>query len=212
MASVFPYGLGIAVALGATEGKLDLREFQVLESESGSVNYYRVVKGSEGQVLEARYRPSLDSVTLAMKLPDGLRGAKVKGLHWRWRVLAFPKNGNDCVEGRADSAAGVFVTFKRGFKYYNLKFVWSSEAPKGQVCDLRRGLFHARDTIILESGGPLNAWVDEEIDPRAEFLKHFEPEGSLDDVPDLVGIGIMTDGDQTQSPGEADYAQFTVRT
>jgi hypothetical protein len=202
--------VGIAVAQPAEETKFDLREFRVLERESGSTNYYRVVEGADAQVLEARYRPSLESVTLGMKLPESLR-AKVKRVQWRWRVLALPKEGNDCVDEKADSAAGVFLTFKRGLKYYNLKFVWATDAPKGQVCDSRRGLFHARDTIILQSGGPLNVWVDEQIDPRLEFLKHFQPDGSLEDVPDLVGIGIMTDGDQTQSAAEADYTQFTVK-
>src|SRR5260370_8926315 len=64
--------------------------------------------------------------------------------------------------------------------------------------------------ILLESGGPPNIWVEESIDPRAEFLRHFDPNGSLSDVPDLVGIGVMSDGDQTNSEAEADYGFFVV--
>ena len=68
----------------------------------------------------------------------------------------------------------------------------------------------SQDTIVLQSGGPLNKWVTEEIDPTADFRKHFrdgDPDGH---VPDLVGIGLMTDGDQTKSESSADYGGFEL--
>ena len=58
---------------------------------------------------------------------------------------------------------------------------------------------------VLQSGGPTNVWKEESIDPSAEFRAHFEG-----DVPDFVGIGIMSDGDQTRSISAADYAGFTL--
>jgi len=189
--------------------RLDVRGFKVIERESGGVNYYTVIEQAEGAILHARYRPRLDSVILGMEMPERLR-SKVKRLRWRWRVGAFPLHGNDCQTGTGDSAASVFVTFKRGMKYYSLKYAWSSEGVKGTVCDQRRSMFYARDTILLESGGPTNVWIEESIDPRAEFLRHFEPTGNPSDVPDLVGLGVMTDGDQTNSVGEADYGFFVV--
>jgi hypothetical protein len=187
---------------------LDVHGFRVIERESGNIKYYYGVEQPDGAILHARYRPQLDSVTMGMEMPEALR-SKAKRLSWRWRVQAFPVHGNDCKNGFGDSAA-VFVTFKRGLKYYVLKYIWSTEAPKGTVCDPRRSMFYARDTVVLESGGASNEWVTEELDPRAEFLKHFDPKGSLSDVPDLVGIGVMTDGDQTHSLAEADYGHFVV--
>jgi len=202
-------GLGQDGGEPLVQTRLDVHGFRVIERESGRVNYYTVIEQAEGAILHARYRPQLDSVILGMEIPERLR-SKVKRLRWRWRVGVFPVHGNDCQKGTGDSAASVFVTFKRGLKYYTLKYAWSSEGVKGTVCDERRSMFYARDTILLESGGPTNVWVEESIDPRAEFLRHFEPTGNLSDVPDLVGIGVMTDGDQTNSLADADYGFFVV--
>jgi hypothetical protein len=190
------------------ETKLDIRQFKVIERESGNISYYeKVLDDPEGPMLRARYRPPLETVTLGLEIPEALR-SKAKRVHWRWRVIVFPVGGNECANGKGDSAASVFVTFKRGLKYYILKYSWSTEAPKGAVCDKRRNPFMARDTVILESNGPTHVWIDENIDVRAEFVRHFG--GSEADVPDLVGLGLMTDGDQTNSPSQADYADFSV--
>src|SRR5215470_4176352 len=51
-------------------------------------------------------------------------------------------------------------------------------------------------------------WTEYSVDPRREFVKHYG--GKLEDVPDFVAIGVMTDGDNSQSPAEADYADFVV--
>ncbi len=199
----------IAAALPSlVETKLDIQQFQVVERDSGPINYYqKVIDDPEGPMLRARYRFPLETVVLGLEIPGALR-SKVKRVHWRWRVLAFPTHGNECEKGKGDSAAAVLVTFKRGLRLYILKYIWSTEAPKGAVCDKRRNPFLVRNTIVLESGGPTNVWIDEEIDPRAAFVSHFGGTGS--DVPDLVGLGVFTDGDQTQSPSQSDYAQFSV--
>ncbi len=204
------HSFGSGGGTASTQTGLDVHRFRVIERESGNINYYHVVEQAEGAILHGRYRPPLESVTLGMEMPEALR-SKAKRLSWRWRVQAFPIHGNDCKPSLGDSAAAVFLTFKRGLKYYVIKYIWSTDAPKGAVCDSRRGMFYARDTVVLESGGTLNTWMTEEVDPRAEFLKHFEPKGSMSDVPDFVGIGVMTDGDQTHSIGEADYGFFMVQ-
>ena len=67
-----------------------------------------------------------------------------------------------------------------------------------------------QDTVILESGGPVGVWKKESIDPSAEFRAHFENGDPNADVPDFVGIGIMSDGDQTQSISSADYTGFIL--
>jgi hypothetical protein len=71
-------------------------------------------------------------------------------------------------------------------------------------------MFVAQDTIVLETGGPLGVWADERIDLRGEFRRHFEGGNPNAAVPDLVGIGIMSDGDQTRSESAADYADFVL--
>jgi Protein of unknown function (DUF3047) len=187
-----------------SETKLDVHGFKVVESYSGPVSYYRLVEDPEGAYIRAVYRPPLETVTLAAEVPDALR-ERTKYVRWKWRAQVLPKNGNECAPGLGDSAAVVYVSWKRGLKWYSIKYVWSTDGPKGSVCDKKRNLFVVQDTVVLESGGPTNEWKEEQIDPSAEFRAHFEG-----DVPDFVGIGLMSDGDQTNSVSAADYAGFVL--
>jgi len=206
---------GLSPAAPAAEGEA-LAEtpvapgrFQVVESQSGPISYYRVIDDPVEPFIRAVYRPPLETATLGFEVPDELHG-RVKRVRWKWRAMTLPEGGDECRSGRGDSAAVVYLTFKRGLKWYSLKYVWSSVGRKGEVCDRRNNIFRGQDTIILESGGPTGVWITEEIDPAAEFRKHWEGGDPTADVPDMVGIGIMSDGDQTHSVSAADYAGFTL--
>src|SRR5262249_1559333 len=141
-----------------TEVKLDIYNFEVIERDSGPVTYYKFVKEEGTKILRAQYRPPLESVTLGMPIPEELRH-RVRMLSWRWRVLTFPAGANECNAGKSDSAAGVFVTFKRGLKYYIIKYAWTTEGPVGEWCNKRRSMVLVRDTRILEAEGPVHRWV-----------------------------------------------------
>jgi hypothetical protein len=201
-----PAGRTAAQAVGPqlSETRIDAHSFRVIESYSGPVSYYRLVEDPEGSYIRANYRPPLETVTLGTEIPDSLR-QRTKLVRWKWRAEALPRKGNECAAGYGDSAAVVYISWKRGLKWYSIKYVWSTEAPKGSVCDQKRNLFVVQDTVVLQSDGPTGVWKEEQIDPSAEFRKHFEG-----DVPDFVGIGLMSDGDQTQSVSAADYAGFTL--
>ena len=186
------------------ETKLDVHSFKVVESYSGPVSYYRLIEDPEGAFIRAVYRPPLETVTLAVEVPDSLR-QRTKTVRWKWRAQVLPKKGNECIPGFGDSAAVVYISWKRGLKWYSIKYVWSTEALKGAICDQKRNLFVVQDTVVLESGGPTNVWKEEQIDPSAEFRAHFEG-----DVPDFVGVSLMSDGDQTLSISAADYTGFVL--
>ena len=68
----------------------------------------------------------------------------------------------------------------------------------------------ARDTIVLERGPERATWLREVVDVRRAFLEHFAGGDPRAEVPELVGIGIMTDGDQTHSDSGAEWARFEV--
>jgi hypothetical protein len=72
-------------------------------------------------------------------------------------------------------------------------------------------MFLAEDTVVLESGAGTGAWVSEDLDLPAEFRRHFASGDPNAEVPDLVGLALMTDGDQTHSESAADYADFVLR-
>ena len=191
------------------ETPIPVSTFQVVESYSGPVSYYKIIQDPEQPFIRAVYRPPLETVTLGAPVPESLR-QKVKRLRWRWRAQVMPKGGNECKAGFGDSVASVYINWKRGFKWYSIKYVWSTEADKGQICDQKRNIFVVQDTVILESNGPVGVWKDEEIDPSAEFRAHFEGGDPKADVPDLLGVGLMSDGDQTNSISAADYAGFVL--
>lgn len=189
---------------------IDVHSFRVLESYSGPVSYYKIVEDPAQPFIRAVYRPPLETVTLGAEVPDALR-QRTKRVRWKWRAQVLPKGGNECKGGFGDSAAVIYVSWKSGLKWYSIKYVWSSEAEKGRICDQKRNLFVVQDTVILETGGPVGEWREEEIDPSTEFRAHFEGGNPNADVPDLVGVGLMSDGDQTKSISAADYTGFELR-
>ena len=201
--------LPTAQSLGLSETRLDVHTFRVVESYSGSISYYRVVEDPIEPFIRAIYRPPLETVTLGIEIPDQHRHG-VKKIRWRWRAMVLPKNGDECKGGQGDSSAVIYVSWKRGLKWYSLKYVWSAVGKKGQVCDQKRNLFVVQDTIIRETGGPVGVWMNEEIDPSAEFRAHFENGDPNAEVPAFAGIGIMSDGDQTKSVSAADYTGFSL--
>jgi hypothetical protein len=181
----------------------------VVKRESGPDDYYVIVRDSLLSFIRGRYLPPQKTTVLGYQLPDGDRTA-VHRVRWRWRALKLPHGGNECVDGKRDSAAVVYLTFRRGLRYYTLKYVWSSIGPKGAVCDRKRNPFVAQDTIIAESGGPTDAWKTQEVDLQAEFRNHFEDGRANADVPPFMGIGLMVDGDATHSESAADFADFVL--
>jgi hypothetical protein len=188
---------------------LDVHRWRVIPRESGPVDYYSVIEDHAGPYIHAAYRPGLDTTVLGFQLMDSDR-AQTHKLRWAWRADAFPAGGNECAAGKGDSAAVVYVTWKRGLKWYTLKYAWSTDAPRGSVCAQQRNAFVAQDTIILESGGPTGVWRGEEIDLASEFRRHFGAGDAQAEVPELQGFAIMSDGDQTHSVSSADYARFVI--
>ncbi len=189
---------------------IDVHAFHPVEGPAtGPKVYYEVVDDpTDGPLLRATYRPGLETVTMGAPVPDELR-TKVQRVRWRWRARTFPTEGDECRPGYGDSAAAVFITFKRGIKWYIVKFAWTMGVRRGTLCDRKRNLTMDRDTIVLESDGPTGVWRREEVDVRLAYLRLFAKRPG-EPIPDLVGIGVMTDGDQTQSVSSADYAGFEI--
>jgi hypothetical protein len=183
--------------------------FRVVREKSGPVNYYRVVEEAGVTFLRSAYRHPFETAVMGIAVASADRPRATR-LAWSWRAHTLPRGGDECAAGKQDSAAVVYVTWKRGLRWYTLKYVWSAVGTKGQVCDRKRNPFVAQDTIIVESGAPLGAWKRVELDLRAEFRRHFEDGDPEAEVPDLAGIGVMSDGDQTRSESAADFAKFEL--
>lgn len=191
--------------------RLDVTAFRPVEGPStGPAVYYHVLAAApDGAVLQGRYRPGLETVTMGVEVPGAFR-QRARYLRWRWRALTFPDGGDECRPGRGDSAASVVIAFKAGLKWYMLKYVWSPMAPLGAICDRKRTLMLTRDTIVLERGGAPGTWLTERVDLRQAYRDHFADGDPDARVPDLVGVAVMTDGDQTHSESAAEWADFEL--
>jgi hypothetical protein len=186
---------------------LPVQSFRLVERVSGPINYYKVMPGPPS-LIRSRYEPGYKTAVVGYDIKAWQERAT--RLRWRWRALELPRGGDECRDGKGDSAAVVYVSWKRALRYYTLKYVWSGVGKRGAVCDKKRNPFLAQDTVILESGAPIDEWKVVDLDLRAEYRKHFEDGDQAADVPDLFGIGLMSDGDQTRSPSSADFAEFKL--
>lgn len=201
-------GVGAVAATPAPPWNLPVQGFRYVSRVSGPVNYYKVLPGPPAHI-RSRYEPGFKTAVVGYDVKDWQ--TRATRLRWRWRALELPRGGDECARGKGDSAAVVYVSWKRGLRYYTLKYVWSAVGQRGAVCDKKRNPFLAQDTVIVETGAPLSEWRTVDLDLRAEFQKHFEGGDAAADVPDLFGIGLMSDGDQTASVSSADFADFTLQ-
>jgi hypothetical protein len=198
---------GAVSAAPARPWPVAVQSFRFVERVSGPVNYYKVQPGPPA-LIHSDYLPGYETAVVGYDAKEWQ--ARAVKLRWRWRALTLPRGGDECRDGKGDSAAVVYVSWKRGLRYYTLKYVWSAVGTRGAVCDKKRNPFLAQDTIIRESGAPLNEWREVVLDLPTEFRKHFEAGDPSAAVPDLFGVGLMSDGDQTVSPSSADFADFTL--
>lgn len=88
--------------------------------------------------------------------------------------------------------------------YATLMYVWCNSRPPGTVIVNPR-TDRIRKLVVESGAGKLRQWVDYERNIRADYEKAFgEAPGAL------VGIGIMTDSDNTRSNTSAWYGPVTL--
>ena len=184
-------------------------KWRLIDSQSGPVNYYSLLRDAERPFIRGQYQPPYKKAVLGFEVPEASR-KRIRRLEWSWRAIKLPEQADECNSKKGDSPAVLYVTWRRTLRWYSLKYVWSASRPRGTVCDRRRNPFVAQDTVVLESGGPLGVWKRESIDLKNEFRKHFEDGDPDADVPPLIGLGVMTDGDQTKTQSIGDYADFVL--
>lgn len=181
-------------------------EWRRLPHYSGPDIYYRILSEDGVSFLRAEYKPKYKTTIFFRRLPKV--SSRYKILKFKWRVYKFPEGVDETVEGRMDSAASVYLFFKDGLKKYVIKYIFSTAHKKGFN-------FRAADSnfinklhivVIEDRKNEVGKWLNEEIDFYADFKKYFDRE----DVPPLLGIGVLSDGDGTKQEVVADYADFVL--
>ncbi len=90
--------------------------------------------------------------------------------------------------------------------YATLMYVWANEGEAGRVIVNPR-TDRIRKLVVESGPAGLGRWLDYERDVRADFERAFgEPPGAL------VGVGLMTDSDNTRSRAQAWYGPVRLLT
>ena len=143
-------------------------------------------------------------------------------LSWKWRARRLPAGGNERIGKTNDSAAGIYVLFKRkhvplaSWAYQPvdiIKYVWSTRVPRYEVIRKsprqKMGVTYYRGVfVVLQSGGNnLGKWMTEERNVREDYRRFY---GSYPRYHPLA-IAVLTDSNDTGSSAEADYDDFSVK-
>jgi hypothetical protein len=164
----------------------------------------RVAVETAGTFKAMRVTYASKAITVGRQVP-GWDLQRYPILQWRWQAVRLPKGGDETRSGRNDVAASVYVFWKAAwpFRVHSLKFTWSSTLPAGTHHDRGAGHYHVK---VVESGsGHMGQWQTAQVDVFAEHLLRFG-----ENLGEPIGIAVLTDGDDTESPSEALYAEFRL--
>lgn len=177
-----------------TYERQDGRDVLHVSADASASMLRQAVRIEPGQLADVRFSwkvPALvDQADLALRDKDD---ATVR------IVLAF--DGDRSRFSARDAALSELVRALTGdeMPYATLMYVWCNLREPGSV--IRSPRTDRIRKLVVESGPKrLNQWLDYERDIRADFLRAFGEEPGA-----LVGIGIMTDTDNTRSRVQAWY-------
>ena len=165
-----------------------------------------VLASSSASMLRSKVRiepADLAGVRFSWKVPQLIAGADLASREADdspVRVVLFFEGDRSRFSQRdAMTAELVRAVTGEEMPYATLMYVWCNRREPGTVINSPRTT-RVR-TMVVESGARnLNQWLDYERDIRADYQRAFgEAPGAL------VGIGIMTDSDNTRSTAQAWY-------
>jgi len=123
-------------------------------------------------------------------------------LGFRWRIRAVPSGSDERVEDKADSAAGIYLSYGRklGIVPETVKFIWSGTLAAGTA--FRRPGIGMPWTVVAGNGpADESAWHEFVFETGRVYEETF---GKTSDGRPL-GVGLLTDANSTGSFASADY-------
>lgn len=124
-------------------------------------------------------------------------------LSWEWKAVQFPSNkANKKLGAKSDNdfAARIYVVFKGRIPMTSdiIQYVWDDHFNEG---DQSQSAFAKNVKIYVTQHGKAEDWVLEERDLLEDYKKLYGkyPHG------EIMGVGIMTDSDNTGTSAEAQY-------
>jgi hypothetical protein len=183
---------------------------------------YINVRDGERDAIQSVAQSSASALRHKLYLPGGQLGH----LNFSWKVPALIANADMALRDADDSPVRLVLVFDGDRSKFSLKnamlselaqamtgepmpyatlmYVWcNTRAPGSMIINPRTDRIRK---LVVESGeGRLNQWLDYRRDIAADFEQAFgEAPGAL------IGVGIMTDTDNTRSKAQAWYGPVTL--
>lgn len=163
---------------------------------------YKVVNDGTNSFLRARANQSASGI--AHEIPKEVEGGAI--FSWKWMIDKIPEKGSERDIKTFDHTARVFVAFKTFLgPPRTINYVWGNKEDSGTT-------FHHPNSgrsrmIVLQAGNEkANRWVQEKRDLKADWKLLF----GEDEVPEIVGIGVITDSDGTKTQITGGYDDLVL--
>ena len=183
---------------------------------------YQLTTDNGTQIVKATTDNSASGLIARLSLAPG----ESLLLRWRWKVSGVYENGNAREKSGDDYPARIYVAFRfnpddAGFferakrkaaalvfgdelPGNALNYIWANTLPKGQI--VPNPYTDTTMMVAVESGNQqAGNWVTVERDIVADYREAFGTE-----PPDIVGVAIMSDSDNTGSQATAWYGDVEL--
>ena len=145
---------------------------------------------------------------------------KYPNIEWKWRVTTLPKGANEKYNKKLDSAAAVYVIFKRKNIFFLpwdwqpihvLHYVWSSSLPKNTIVQKKFNKFgievYKGNFVVLQSGkSKKGKWISQKRNVMRDYRRYFGRHASSNPVV----VGFHTHSNKTKSLSIADYDDLII--
>ena len=201
-------------------------EWRIFSLADFKTKNYWVVEEGGNKFLRAQIPKDLDrkqkAITIIKRLvkSQGENGKKefyepkdYPYLSWRWRVHRLPNGSDERIEDeqtkKSDSAAGIYIYFQKDGRSPNIiKYVWSEVQPVGErfISPASKDIYVAHIVVLKSGAEGLGEWVWEKVNIIEDFKKEFGTQAP----PRILGVGILTDADSTNTEAAADYDDIVL--
>lgn len=201
-------------------------QWRIFSLTNFSPEYYHVVEENQNRFLRATVSSEMNRKKKAITLIKRLFETDSKGFkkfyfpkdfpffQWKWRVNKLPNGSDERIENnsqkKSDSAAGVYVYFqKEGQVPQIIKYIWSETLSSGSrfMSPASKDIYQAHLVVLRNGKDHMGEWIEERVNLIDEYKKEF---GAEKEPPRILGIGILTDADSTDTEAAADYDDFVL--
>ena len=200
----------------------DQFKWEVVKIPGKVPTQYSVVRLSDRRSLMARASSSASMLRKELRLEP----SQLNELSFSWQIQKLIDGADMALREQDDSPVRLVLAFDgdrsqfspknamlselthaltgQPMPYATLMYVWCNRRPVNSVIQNPR-TDRIRKIVVESGAGRLNQWITYERNIRADYEKAFgEPPGAL------IGIGLMTDSDNTRSQAQAWYGPIQL--